>query len=564
MNFPGNKFQGCGVSRFMKGCAPGIRLRGRRGQWFAGATVLLFLASATAHSASGQTQVTTSQYDNARTGANLNETLLTPQNVNVKQFGRLAWFPVDGDVYAQPLYLPAVEIPGKGKHNLVLVVTEHDSVYAFDADKGSVTPLWEVSFVNEKRGIRTVFSQEVACPFIEPEIGITSTPVVDLSTGTVYVLARTKERNGNQWEYRQKLHALAITNGAEKFGGPVSIHASTKETNYLVFQGKIDFDPLRENQRAALLLSKGKVYIAWASSCDVGPYYGWVMAYDAKTLAQEGVVNLSSGAKESGIWQADAGPAADSAGNVYLITGNGKFTASSGGHDYGDSVVKLGFTAKGLEVRDYFTPSNQEKLNETDGDFGSGAPLLLPDQPGPHSHLLLAAGKAGFVYEIDRDKMGKFRKEDDSHAAQVVTVQKTSMGAPAYWNGHVYYALQEDAIRDYKLQNGRLSEQPVVKGAVQINDPGSPAVSANGAKNGIVWVLSTKTWDGPDEKAVLYAFEGENLAHKLYSSSENYARDHAGRALRFTIPTIANGKVYVGAKREVDVYGLLAPEERKK
>jgi hypothetical protein len=523
-----------------------------------------FYLSAATNSTNTQVQVATSQYDNARSGANLNETILTPQNVNSKQFGKLFFLPVDGDIYAQPLYLSGVEIPDKGRHNLVLIATEHDSVYAFDADNGSHTPLWQTSFLDADHGTTTVPARDVECPFIQPEVGITSTPVVDLSTGTLYVLARTKERDQGQMVYRQKLHALAITTGAEKFGGPVTIRASFKETNYLLFQGDIDFDPLRENQRAELLLTHGKVYITWASSCDVRPYYGWVMAYDAKTLAQVGVSNLSPGARDSGIWQADAGPAADSNGNVYLITGNGKFTAASGGYDYGDSVVKLGFNANKLEPRDYFTPYNQEKLNDTDGDFGSGAPLLLPDQPGPHPHLLLAAGKAGFVYEIDRDNMGKFHKENDNHAVQVVTVQKTSMGAPAYWNGHVYYALQEDAIRDYKLRGGRLSDQPAAQGTVEIHDPGTPAVSANGAKNGIVWLLSTKTWDGPAENAVLYAFEGENVAHMLYNSSENYSRDQAGLALRFTIPTIANGHVYVGTKRIVDVYGLLRPETKKK
>jgi len=515
-------------------------------------------------SGSVQAQVLTSQYDNARTGATLNEKILTPQNVNSKQFGKIFALPVDGDIYAQPLYVPNVETPGRGKHNVLFVVTEHDSVYAYDADGSSTKPLWKVSFIDEAKSILTIPVRDVHCSFIQPEIGITSTPVIDLPSGTLYVLARTRKRDGSgDWHYEQKLHALAISTGAEKFGGPVKISARIQGGSFLGFKSKIDFDPLLENQRAALLLVNGKVVIIWASSCDVGPYYGWIIAYDAHTLAQAGVVNISPNAGESGIWQGDAGPAADSQGNIYLISGNGKFTAATGGHDYGDSVVKLGFTSDGLEVRDYFTPSNQAKLNDTDGDFGSGAPILLPDQPSPHPHLLLAAGKAGILYELDRDNLGKFHAGDDSHAVQAVPTGIDSFGAPAYWNGHVYYFLSADYLRDYPLQNGRLPKEPAAKGTTQFTDPGAtPAVSANGTKSGIVWVLSTKTWDGPDRNAVLYAYEAQNVAHQLYNSNQEFDRDHAARSVRFAIPTIANGRVYVGTKREVEVYGLL-PANKK-
>ena len=511
-------------------------------------------------------QVLTSQYDNARTGANLKEIILTPQNVNSSQFGKVFTFSVDGDIYAQPLYVPNLEIPGQGKHNVIFIATQHDSVYAFDADGRSTDPLWHVSFIDEAKGIRTVSAQDVHCPFIRPEVGITPTPVIDLHSGTLYVLARTKERDAKgTWQYAQKLHALAITTGAEKFGGPAEIRAKVEGQKFLLFKGTVDFDPLRENPRAALLLVNGKVVLTWASSCDVGRYYGWIIAYDAHTLAQAGVVNISPNAGESGIWQGDAGPAADAEGNVYLISGNGEFTAASGGLDYGDSVVKLGFTAKGFAVTDYFTPSNQEKLNATDGDFGSGAPILLPDQSGPHPHLLLAAGKAGLLYELDRDNLGRFRKEDDSHAVQAVRAGIGSFGAPAYWNGHVYYFLSGDVLRDYPLQDGRLPKEPARKSGTHFTDPGAtPAISADGAKNGIVWVLSSKTWDGPDRTAVLFAFEAENVEHELYNSLQNYSRDHAGRALRFAIPTVANGRVYVGAKGEVDVYGLLSGTNSKK
>jgi hypothetical protein len=507
--------------------------------------------------------IAAAQYDNARTGANLLETILTPQNVNAAQFGHIASFIIEGDVYAQPLYIPYIEIPGKGTHNVLFVATERDNVYAFDADASSTDPLWQVSFLDAAKNITTLSSRDVQCPFIQPEIGITSTPVIDLPSKTIYLLARTKEtRNGNAI-FRQKLHALDLATGAEKLGGPVTIQASYQGEKSLFSKGLIEFDPLRENQRAALLLAKGNVFIAWASSCDVGPYYGWVMSYDVRTLKQTGVLNLSPTGKESGIWQADAGPAADAAGNVYLITGNGKFTAASGGRDYGDSVVKIALTPNGLAVRDYFTPADQEHLNDTDGDFGSGGPILLPDQPEPHPHLLLAAGKASKIYELDRDNLGHFHPSVDSNAVQVVPAGAQSFGAPAYWNGHVFYFLMNDYLRDYALQNGRLSAQAVARSSTNINDPGTPAISANGNKNGIVWILSTKVWDGPDRPAVLFAYDAANVSHELYNTTQNPNRDRAGRALRFTIPTVANGRVYVPTKRTIEVYGLLGAKKGK-
>ncbi len=507
--------------------------------------------------------INTAQYDNARTGANLLEPTLNPRNVNVNQFGRLATLPVDGDVYAQPLYLPNVEIAGKGTYNVVFIATEHDTVYAFDA-AGSATPLWQASFLKPDKSVTTISSGDVNCPFIQPEIGITSTPVIDPQTHTIFVLARTMEASNGHWVYRQKLHALDLATGSEKFGGPVNIRAQAKSGSFLGIQSRVDFDPLKENQRAALLLTHGNVYVTWASSCDVGPYYGWVMAYDAHTLAQSGVLNVSPAAGESGIWQSDAGPAADTEGNVYVITGNGKFTAADGGRDFGDSVLKLSLTSKGIEIRDYFTPFDEAQLNATDGDFGSGSPVLLPDQPGPHPHLVLAAGKAAKIYELDRDHLGGFHKGDDSNAVQVLGAGAQSFGAPAYWNGHVYYFLSHDVLRDYALQRGRLSPEPVAKGPTQFSDPGAtPTISADRTRNAIVWVLSSKTWDGPDQNAILFAYDATSVARELYNSDQNPARDRAGRALRFAIPTVANGRVYVATKRRLDVYGLLPVPRRR-
>ena len=510
-------------------------------------------------------QVTTSQYDNARTGANLSETTLTARNVNAAGFGKLFSLKVDGDTYAQPLYLPGIEIPGKGKHNVVFVATEHDSVYAFDADGNPPEPLWHVSFLNADAGITTVPAMAVQCPFIRPEIGITPTPVIDYPSGTLYVLARTKESQGlvHSSRYVQRLHALAITTGAEKFGGPVEIKASVKGRAPEGTGGQVEFDPLRELPRAALLLAGGEVYITWASSCDVGPYHGWVMAYDAHTLAQAAVFNTSADSEESGIWQGDTGPAADQDGNVFLATGNGKFDVTGGGRDYGDSILKFGLGKTGLEVRDYFTPFNQEELNANDLDIGSGGPVLLPAQPGPHPHLLLAGGKGGGLYVVDRDHMGQYHSGADSHAVQVLQFRNGIYSAPAYWNHHVYIFAADDVLKDFPVNEGRLSTQPAARGGTRFTDPGAtPTVSANGARDGIVWVLRSKGWRSPDTNAVLFAYDAANVGRELYNSEQNRARDRAGPCLRFNIPTVANGKVYVGAKREVDVYGLLPAARR--
>lgn len=510
-------------------------------------------------------QVTTSQYDNARTGANLNESILTPANVNVKQFGKLFSFPVDGPIYAQPLYLAGVEVPGKGVHNAVYVATEHDSVYAFDADGKTSEPLWKISFAHPEAGVTPVPARDVDCPFISPEVGITSTPVIDLNTGTLYVLARTKERKGtfSSDEYVQRLHALAITTGVEKFGGPVVIQASVPGSGAGGSGGLVRFNPLRDNPRASLLLANDRVYLTWASSCDVGPYHGWVMAYDAHTLAQVGVFNASPDAEKSGIWAGDTGPAADKDGNIFVATGNGTFDAANNGRDYGDSVLKLGWNSGKLDVIDYFTPYNQDSLNRSDKDLGSGGVVLLPDQPGVQVHALVVIGKGAVIHVINRDTLGKFHAAADSNARQeLAAAPDEAFGAAAYWNGHVYYQFSQDVLKDFAVSNGRLSHDPVARSATRFVDPGStPTVSANGKKNAIVWVLSSRGWRSADRAAVLYAYDALNVAHELYNSEQNSGRDHAALATRFSIPTVINGRVYIGTRSEVDVYGLLPKEK---
>jgi hypothetical protein len=518
---------------------------------------LLLVSAVLAPSRSGA-QVLTSQYDNARTGANVRETTLTPLNVNVNQFRKLFALRVDGAIYAQPLYMPRLDIPGKGAHNVVFVATEHDSVYAFDADGRSAGPLWKASLANPDAGVTAVPARDVQCPFIRPEVGITSTPVIELNTGTLYVLTRTKEKDGLlSFRYVQRLHALAITTGAEKFGGPVEIKALVKGRGAGNSGGQVDFDPLRELPRAALLLANGKVYVTWASSCDVGPYHGWVMAYDAHTLAQAAVFNTSPDAEQSGIWAGDTGPAADRDGNVFAATGNGGFDAAAGGRDYGDSVLKLVLRGSSFLVSDYFTPFNQRELDADDDDLGSGGPVLLPDQPGDHPHLLVVAGKGGTIYLIDRDRMGKYQEGSDRHAVQTLRLAGSAFGAPAYWNRHVYFLASDDFLRDLAIERGLLKQVRVSH--TRFIDPGAtPTISADGSKNGIVWVLSSRHWNEPDgPAAVLHAYDALNVGHELYNSEQDRGRDRAGIGLRFAIPTVADGHVYVGAKGELDVYGLI-------
>jgi hypothetical protein len=502
-------------------------------------------------------QITTSQYDNSRTGATLTEKTLTPQNVNAKQFGKLGALKVDGAVYAQPLFIPSVEIPNKGTHDVLFVATEHNSVYAFDASRPGDPPLWQVSFLDEARGVTFVSEDDAQCPFIRPEVGITSTPVIDLKSGTLYVLARTKVRHSvGSDEYFQHLHALAITTGVEKFGGPKLITASVQGKGAGAINGQVAFDPLRENPRAALVLANNILYLTWASSCDVDPYHGWVVAYDAQTLQQRAVLNVTPDGSEAGIWLSDTGPAADAGGNLFVPTGNGTFDVASGGRDYGDTVLKLAREGSSFTVRDYFTPHDQARMSGADADLGSSGPLLLPDQSGPHRHLLLQPTKDSTLYVIDRDQMGKFHRDSDA-LVEMIHMAGGGYGAMAYWYGHVFFAASDDNLRDYAINNGHLALS--ASSTTKFANPGAtPSVSADGKKNGIVWAIATKTWDGPDNKpAVLYAFDATKLGEPIYTSEQNSKRDRAALATRFVIPVVVNGRVYFGARGGVEVYGLL-------
>ena len=523
----------------------------------AAAIALCFAASASF--AQGFAGVLTYHNDNARTGQNLSETVLTPANVNSSTFGKLYAWRVDGYVYAQPLYVPAGTVKGQ-KHNLVVIATEHDSVYAFNADSPKGKPQWKKSFLSRKHDVTTVPWEAVESPDLIPEIGITSTPVIDAAVGTIYVVAETLE-NGTNFVLR--LHALNIANGKERKGSPVVLTATVSgygDGND--GKGHVSYDPKTTNQRSALALVNGVVYIANASHGDVRPYHGWVLGYDESTLHQVAAFNATPNGSDGGIWMSGSGPAADSGGDLYISTGNGTFDIDEGGTDYGDSFLKLGELSGTLGVLDYFTPWNQEDLNQNDFDLGSGGMLLLPDQQSGITHVALSAGKDGNIYVVNRDAMGGYNTAT-SNNSQIVQELDGQIGAfysaPVYWNGSVYFSGGDSPVTQFQVSGGMLSSNPVFTASVgAFGWPGSvPAISANGASGGILWAIRSDSFGNTAGHAVLYAFDASDIATELYDSNQAGARDLPGPAVKFSVPTVANGKVYVGGQYSVTTFGLL-------
>ena len=511
-----------------------------------------------------QLNVTTYKYDNVRDGQNTQETVLTPALVNYNQFGKLYTTLLDGYVYAQPLYLASQTIAG-GTHNVLYVATEHDSLFALDADTGAI--LWQQSFINPANGITTVSSSDVSCGDIVPEIGITSTPVIDPTTGTIYLIAKTKE-NG---VFFQRLHALDTITHAEKFGGPVVISATVPGTG----QGgsTVSFDPLRNHNRPGLLLENGHVVIAWASHCDNQPYDGWVMSYSAATLAQEAVLNTAPNGGLSGIWMSGDGVATDGNGNLFLATGNGTYDGQAD-NDYGDSILRLTGPSNGaFTVADWFTPWNQGSLSNGDVDVGSGGLVLLPALPpgSAHQNLLVQMGKEGKIYLIDRNDMGHYCSSCngvDTNIVQEIPGASTGIwGSPAFWNNNVYWSSGNDGGPSDNLlafsfnanNSGLLSTSPTSQSTMSFSfSTGAPVVSANGTTNGIVWLLDNHAY-GSGCCQVLYAFDATNLANMLYNSNQApNNRDVPGDAVKFTAPMIVNGKVYVGSQGQVSAFGIIS------
>jgi hypothetical protein len=493
----------------------------------------------------GQVQVLTEHNDSFRSGANTSETLLAPRNVNSTFFGKLFTDSVDGFIVGQPLYLPAIQLPDGTIHNVVYVATQHDSVFAFDADSAQ-PPLWAISFINPSAGITSVPISDFGCAGTGyTEIGIMSTPVIDTPTGAIYLVAKTLENGA----FVYRLHALSLTTGQDITPAAVITASATTSS------GALQFDSSIQMQRPALLLSTGSIYVGFGSNgCDTYSYHGWLLAYDKVSLAQVGTFVTTPNGAKGAIWQAGGGPAADTDGTVFLATGNGTFDANTGGTDYGDSLIHLSSAGDGLTLLDYFTPYNQQTLAAGDVDLGSGGVTLLPDQDVPHTHELLGGGKEGSLYLVDRDNMGGFNPTGDTEIVE--SIPQASAGelvsVPAYWNGNVYISGQSDFVKAFSLTNGLLSTQPASQTSVLGISPGSVSISSNGSNNGILWGIPL------NNPATLGAFDAQNLSTVLYTSAQAAGlRDQLGIVPKFVAPTIANGKVYVGGTSSLTVFGLL-------
>jgi hypothetical protein len=501
--------------------------------------------------------VTTYHYDNLRTGENVNETTLTPANVNQTKFGKIGSFSVDGHVDAQPLYLSNVAIPNNGTRNVLYVATEHDSVYAFDADSvsgNSSTTLWHSSTL----AAGETSSDDRGCGQVTPEIGITSTPVIDRTRNAIYLVAVSKTTGGN---YIHRIHALNLTTGAELFGGPTTITATYPGSGANSSNGSVIFDPKQYNERPGLLQVGGTIYTTWGSHCDAGPYTSWVMSYSADTLQQTSVVNLVPNGNEGGIWMAGTAPAADPSGNIYFIVGNGDFGTTLDGNGFpankncGNCFAKVSSTAP-LTLLDYFTPLNTVSESNADTDFGSGGPLLLPDVVdvnGTTRHLAVGSGKDSIIYVVDRDNMGKFNSSQDNIYQQISgQISGGVWSKPSYFNNTVYYGSVGDSIKAFPIVSGKLSTSPSSRSAHNFGYPGAtPSISASGATNGIVWVVEN------GGTGVLHAYDATNLATELYNSNQAANSRDQFSGNKFITPMVANGKVYVGTQSSVTAFGLL-------
>lgn len=512
--------------------------------------------------AMAQVHVLTYHNDNARSGANLSETLLSPSNVNPSSFGRLFTYSVDGYVYAQPLYVSGLNIPGRGARNVVFVATQHNSVYAFDADSNAGPAgglLWQTNLGPSAATPSPDFGTRYgAFSAILPEIGITGTPVIDLSSGTLYVDTFTHEGSA----YFHKLHALNLTNGAARPFSPVVVRAAVPGIGVATSNGIVHFEAKQHIQRTAITLADGRLYAAYAGYEDTNPYHGWIIGFDAATLQRlpnyvfnstpnSTVAAFGPDAGEGGIWMAGCGLSADGAGNLFFATGNGSFNAfnDSGGTEYGDSFIRL-TTSTGLAVADYFTPYNQALLAAHDLDLGAGGVLLLPDQPGPFPRLMLGGGKEGRLFLMNRDMMTAGNNHHNAGGSSDAVAQKVALGGgimctPAYFNRRVYCAAVGDVLAAFPLTNGLLSVGQLSVSARTFTYPGAtPSISANGTSNGIVWALKMGS------PGLLTAYNATNLGSELYNGTHT-------DGVKFAVPTVANGKVYVGGPYGLSVFGLL-------
>lgn len=512
---------------------------------------------------SSPNDVLTYHNDNTRQGLYSNEIKLTLSNVNVTTFGLLGNYPVDGKVDAQPLYVSGLSLQtGTSTHidNVIYVATEHDSVYALNASSGD--QLWKSSIL----GAGETTSDPRNCNQITPEIGITSTPVIDRSygpNGAIFVVGMTKDANGG---YHHRVHALDLTTGAELAGSPTEITATYPGNGVTSTNGTNVFDPAQYAERAGLTLLNGNIYTAWTSHCDIAPYSGWVMGYNEKTLKQSAVLNLTPNGSDGSVWMSGYGLAADAAGYLYLLDANGTLDSgfTSAGFpsksDYGNAIVKLNTTASSLAVADFWEPYNTVAESNADTDLGSGGAMILPDltdSTGTVQHLIVGAGKDGNIYIANRDNLGKFNAADNSNLYQEIAnaLPNGAWSGPAYFNNTVFYAGVNDVLRAYTITHAKLSSSATSQSATSFAYPGAtPAVSANGSQNGIVWALESAT----NAPAVLHAYDASGLSHELYNSKQAVnSRDSFGMGNKFITPVITNGQVLVGTPNSVAVFGLL-------
>lgn len=533
--------------------------------------------------------VYTHKNDLANTGQNLQETVLTPGNVHAQTFGKLFSTPVDGQVYAQPLYVPDVQItvgPAQGIHDVVYVATQHDSVYAIDAASGSV--LWHRSFIDPANGVTTVLTTDnLGSEDITPEVGITGTPVIDPDTQTIYVCARTKEIRADGTHFVTRLHALDLGSGDFKLAGTVTIADTRVNGPFYTYvsgpfvygtgdgsvNGKITLNALRGNQRAALTLAHGSVYVAFASHGDNGPYHGWVVGYDARTFDATAVFNTTPNGGLGGIWHSGAKIAVDDEGYLHLQTGNGTFDDELDANgfprngNYGNAFIKLGLDPAtgpnhphingwGLKVVDYFVPFNTEYLSSLDIDLGSTGVVVLPPSAGnaDHPKLIIGSGKEGRIYLLDADDMGQFRPDYDDVVQSQLGSINAAFGAPAYFNGSVYFAAGYfDEAKEFAVSGAAFSPTAVSRSTDFYSWPGaSPSISANGLEDAILWTIERSTNQ-------LRAYDAYDLSRQLYHSEQAAdGRDRLGAAVKFTVPTVADGRVFVGTANELVGYGLLS------
>jgi hypothetical protein len=535
------------------------------------ATLILSTALATA----AQINVLTQHNDIGRTGQNTNETILNTSNVNVAHFAKLFSLPVAGQVYAQPLYIQNVIIAGTS-HNVLIVATETDHVYAFDADtKGPA--LWTASMVDQAHGAKSgehslQSSTTIGCTDLQPQIGISSTPVIDSVAKTIYVEAKSQLGS----TYIHRLHALDLTTGQEKAPGPVEITATVSGTGDGSENGTITFDSLHQHNRTGLLLLNGEIYVAFASHCDFGPYHGWLFAYKTTTFARSSLLMTTPNGGLGGFWMAGAGVAADGNSNIYIASGNGTFdTNNVPATELGDTVLKLGTTNGNISLLDYFTPSDQNCLEQQDTDLGSGGVLVLPTQPGAHPDLLVAAGKEGAIYVVNRDQMTAnnvhYVGKSTCTTQDPEILEESASGAvggmwsmPAYWNSTLYYWGTGDVLKSIPVTGGLPDFTHITGNATSIGFPGAtPSISSNGntAGTAIVWAIDSSQYGSPGPgpgPAVLHAYDATNISNELWNSTQAADhRDQPGNAVKFSVPTIANGKVYFGTSGQVQAYGLL-------